>query len=79
MYTTHSPFLLNPKIVPLKNIKISHKSDITGIELFNYSTAPKKIGGKNSPFEIIMHYLELTPISLGFAKDRIVIVYLTVN
>ena len=74
VYTTHSPFLLDPKKIPLKNIKISSKSDLKGIQLDNFSTAPKKLGGKNSPFQILMHYLEITPMSMNFSKDRLVIV-----
>lgn len=74
IFTTHSPFLLDPKKIPLKNIRISSKSDIKGIELYNFSTAPKKLGGKNSPFQIVLHYLEITPIALNFNKDKLVIV-----
>ncbi len=74
VFTTHSPFLLDPKKIPLKNILISNKSDIKGIQLDNFATAPKKIGGKNSPFQIILHYLEITPMSFNFDKNRIVIV-----
>lgn len=74
VFTTHSPFLLDPKKIPLKNIQISNKSDVKGIQLNNFSTVPKKLGGKNSPFQIVMHYLEITPMSLNFNKDRLVIV-----
>ena len=74
IFSTHSPFLLDPKKIPIKDIRISSKSDINGIELHNFATAPMKLGGVNSPFQIILHYLEITPISLNFNKDRIVIV-----
>lgn len=74
VFTTHSPFLLDPKKIPLKNIQISNKSDVKGIQLNNFSTVPKKLGGKNSPFQIVMHYLEITPMSLNFNKDKLVIV-----
>ena len=74
VYTTHSPFLLDPKKIPLKHIQISNKSDSKGIQLNNFATAPNKLGGKNSPFQIVMHYLEITPMSLNFNKNKLVIV-----
>jgi len=73
LFTTHSPFLLDPEKIPLKNIRISTKSDKNGIELHNFSTAPKKLSGKNSPFQILLHYLEITPFSLNYNKNNIVI------
>ena len=72
IYCTHSHYLLDPEIIPLKSIKITSKNDSKEIVLssiYNYA------GQDKSTFQPIYDALEIKPFGLTYGDgDKVVLV-----
>lgn len=74
IYCTHSPYLLDPQIIPLNSIRIVEKGPEGSIELKSVFDTKGKINKKNSAFQPIFDALDIKPILMDYDIDNIALV-----
>jgi predicted ATPase len=74
LYCTHSPYLLDPTIIPINTIKIVEKDSEGSIELKSAFESKVRVNKKNSAFQPIYDALDVRPLLLDYDLDNIVLV-----
>jgi predicted ATPase len=74
IYCTHSPYLLDPQLIPISSIKIVEKSVDGSIELKSAFESKIKINKKNSAYQPIYDALDVKPVLLDYDISNIVLV-----
>lgn len=73
IYCTHSPYLLNPKIISINHVKVAEKDKNGQIELKSIFETKSKLSKQNSAFQPILDALEIKPYLLNYDLDNIVL------
>lgn len=74
IYCTHSPYLLNPEIIPLNNVKVSDRDAIGSVRLLSIYDYKGSILDRRSAFQPILDALQLKPFFFDLSQDKIVII-----
>jgi predicted ATP-dependent endonuclease of OLD family len=71
IYSTHSPYLLDPKSIPINSVAIACKKKDGQITM--ESIHETKISRKNAAFQPILHALEFIPINISYDSKNIIL------
>jgi len=74
IYCTHSPYLLDPQIIPINTIRIVEKKPDGSIVLNSAFSTKAKINKKNSAYQPIYDALDVRPVLLDYDINDVVLV-----
>lgn len=74
IYCTHSPYLLDPHLIPINSIKIVEKNSSGKIELKSAFNTNTRLNKKNSAYQPIYDALDVKPVLLDYDIDNIILV-----